>query len=154
MHGSTGVISYEKPIELMSTDERMYYDQFLDHKKTAENFIEQIKEIQNELEATKYERDIIFQRALEQGTAMADVIKRRKDRKKQMGQLLNSESEEKDTIQEVSKANQASFFGGITAAIADYRQSLLTPAPRKRNAQKSEYMKTLLDSAAEQSHGK
>jgi hypothetical protein len=147
MHGSTGVITYEKPIDLMSADEKMYYDQYLDHRHQAESFIEQLKTLQYELEDTKYERDVVFQRALEQGTAMADILKRRKERKKQVGEMFNAEDNGKDTITEVSKKNKPSLWAGITATISEYRQSLLAPQPRKRNAQKSDYIKTLLESA-------
>ena len=146
MNGGTGITTYEKPIELMTVDEKMYYEQFLNHKNQAESFIQQMKDLQFELEDTKYERDVIFQRALEQGTAMADVLKRRKERKKQFGQMFQAVDDNKDTIQEVSKRLQPSFWGGITQTISDYKTSLLAPQGRKRGDAKSNYIKTLLES--------
>ena len=153
VNGSTGVTTYEKPLELYTADEKLFYEQFIAHKTQSETFIEQIKTLQFELEDTKYERDVIFQRALESGTAMADVLKRRKEKKKLMGQMFNAEEDQKDTIQEVSRKLKPSFWSGITQAVSEYKTSLLAPAQRKRGAAKSAYMKQLLDSAAEQGVG-
>jgi len=148
MHGGTGITTYEKPVELYTTDEKMFFDQFMDHKRQSEMFIEQLKVLQFELEDTKYERDVIFQRALEQGTAMGDVLKRRKEKKKQLGSIFNATDDQTDTIQEVSKRMQPSFWGGITAAMSEYKMSLLAPSNRKRGNQKSDYMKGLLEQAS------
>jgi len=151
MHGGTGITTYEKPVELYTADERLFYDQFMDHKRQSEIFVEQLKELQFELEDTKYERDVVFQRALEQGTAIGDLLKRRKEKKKLLGAMFSATDEQTDTIQEVSKRVQQSFWGGITAAMSEYKMSLLAPTSRKRGNQKSEYMKRLLEQAAE--HG-
>jgi hypothetical protein len=144
VNGSTGVTTYEKPLELMTPEERLYWDNFQSHKLQAESFIGDMKALQEELEETKYERDIIFQRALEQGTQMSDILARRKAKKKNLNQLLQVEDDGKDSIIEVSKKVVPSWWNGITEAASEYKQSLLAPQGRKRGAAKSEYIAYLL----------
>ena len=129
----------------MSVDEKMYFDQYIDHRDQMQTFIDQIKELQENLEDASYERDLIFQRALEQGTQMADVLARRKAKKKAMESIFSAQDDGKDTIVEVGKKLEPSFFGGITEALVDYKRQLLAPQARKRGAEKSDYMKGLLD---------
>lgn len=145
VNGETGVTTYEKPIELMSVDEKMYYDQFVEHRDQMQEFIDQIKTLQHDLEDASYERDLIFQRALEHGTQMADVLARRKAKKKASESLFSAKDDGKDTITEVAKKIEPGMFGGITEAFAEYSRSLLAPQGRKRGAEKSDYMKSLLD---------
>ena len=42
VNGETGVTTYEKPIELMCVVEKMYYDQFIQHRYQMQVFIDQI----------------------------------------------------------------------------------------------------------------
>ena len=42
--------TYEKPLELMTADERMYYDQFVSHRDQMQEFIDKIASLQHELE--------------------------------------------------------------------------------------------------------
>ena len=45
----------------------------------------------------------------------------------------------------MAKKIEPGMFGGITEAFAEYSRSLLAPQGRKRGAEKSDYMKSLLD---------
>ena len=110
-----------------------------------QEFIDQIKDLQHDLEDASYERDLIFQRALEQGTQMADVMARRKAKKKAAESMFSAKDDGKDTIGEVAKKLEPGLFSGITEAFAEYGRSILAPQPRKRGAEKSDYMKNLLE---------
>ncbi len=144
VNGQTGVTTYEKPLELMTVDERMYFDQFVSHRDQMQEFIEKISSLQHELEDTSYERDLIFKRALEQGTQMADVLARRKAKKKATESLFSAKDDGKDSITEVAKKVDAGFLSGISSAMAEYKKSLLAPQSRRRGAEKSDYIKELI----------
>jgi hypothetical protein len=60
----------------MSSDEKHYYDQFKNFESQMSGFIDQIKTLQFDLEDANYERDLLFQKSLEQGLQMQDVIAR------------------------------------------------------------------------------
>ena len=46
INGSTGTTTYDKPLELMSVDEKLYFDNFQTHKIKAESFVDDIARLQ------------------------------------------------------------------------------------------------------------
>merc|ERR1711916_188879 len=109
-----------------------------------QEFIDKIASLQHELEEASYERDLIFKRALEQGTQMQDVLARRKAKKKAAESLFSAKDDGKDTIVEVAKKVDAGFLSGISSAMAEYKKGLLAPQSRRRGAEKSDYIKDLI----------
>lgn len=156
VNGSTGITTYEKPEELMSSDEKHYYDQFRDFQGQMDGFLNQIKTLQFDLEDANYERDLMFQKSLEQGLQMQDVIARRnhKKKKKNNQDMFSAKDDGKDTINEVAKDIKPSFWGGVSSMLAEYRTAILAPAPRRRGAQRSDYIAKLLEETKEENSRK
>ena len=46
MNGTTGETSYDKPIELMTMQEKVYYDNFKNHQGKAEEHVKTIDKLQ------------------------------------------------------------------------------------------------------------
>ena len=85
VNGQTGETSYEKPVELMTPQEKIYFDNFKLHQTAGEEHIQKIEKLQYDLEAASYERDTILFDALN-GTG-------------KVGQLLKNRNKGNDTKQ-------------------------------------------------------
>jgi len=147
VNGITGITSYEKPFELMSEEERRLYTDFLNHQKAAQDHVKTIEALQMQLEEASFERDSILQDAMNAGFLGASVTRALKNKKtkKQQQEEDKEASANVDVVGDVKKAIKPGrmdwLFGSNTT---EYKQKLLQPKDRERNAQKSAYMGKLL----------
>jgi hypothetical protein len=76
---------------------------------------------------------------------------RRNHKKKKNNQdMFSAKDDGKDTINEVAKEIKPSFWGGVTTMLAEYRTAMLAPAPRRRGAERSDYIAKLLEETKEE----
>jgi hypothetical protein len=136
VHGSTGQTTYEKPEDLMTEQEKVYYTNFKIHKEAAEEYTKKITELQIQLEAATYARD----------TLLYDSITKKEDggaKEKKVKVLGGS-----DILASAVKGSTGgimSFFR--SAADTAYRQKILASDDRARGKQRTDYIQNLLDSA-------
>jgi hypothetical protein len=145
INGLTGETTYEKPEELFTQQEKLFFDNFQSHKKAHEEAIKKIEELQFKLEEASFERDSILQDNLKNGNingAVANVLNKRA--KKTFDQD-HSAAAQKNVIAEVQKANKPGPMAWLLGDKTDYKNMLLNPNPRARGAQRSEFMKKLID---------
>lgn len=146
LNGQTGETTYEKPYELMSTDEKLYYDNFQAHKKAADDYIKTIEKLQYDLESASFERDSILQDALAQGFtggAVGNILAKRA--KKNKGMFGGDEElPPSDAIAEAIRKNKPGWFSFIFGDHTEYRSKNLHPDDRRRGQAKSEYISGLL----------
>ena len=140
INGTTGEVTYEKPLELFTPQEKLFYDNFLSHKAAAEAHIKKIEELQYKLEETAYERDSMLQDALAAGMitgAVSNVLKKRSKKK--------AEDAQKDVIAEVQRNNKPGPLSWLIGDKVDYKKTLLAPKDRVRGGARATMMKALLD---------
>ena len=77
VNGQTGETSYEKPMELMTPQEKVYFDNFKLHQTAGEEHIKKIDKLQYDLEAASYERDTILFDALNGTGKVGQLLKNR-----------------------------------------------------------------------------
>lgn len=142
INGTTGEITYEKPAELFTLQEKLFFDNFMAHKLAAEAHVKKIEELQYKLEETAYERDSILQDALAQGMLTGSVNNALK-KKKANKQALDAA--QKDVIAEVQKNNKPGPMAWLVGDSVEYKKTLLAPKERVRGGQRASLMKTLLD---------
>jgi hypothetical protein len=123
VHGRTGETTYEKPIELMTDQEKLYYENFLSHKKVAEEQVQKIEQLQYEVEAAQYERD----------TIMFDAMTNARNKKGGVS-----------AIETVAAAQPKGILASLTGITSEYRQKLLNPSHRQRGKKQSDYIENLL----------
>jgi hypothetical protein len=124
INGSSGETTYEKPVQLMTPQERQYYQNFITHKEAAEKYVAEIEKLQVGLEAASYERDrILFEKLT-------------KD---------NDESTKPSArpVPLVSKGGGLNLFGGGDQS--EYRKYVMQPTGRRRGKERSDYIKGLLE---------
>lgn len=138
VHGTTGETKYEKPEELMTDQERIYYENFKQHQAAAEEQVKQIEKLQYDLEAANYERDTILFEALQGGGNLTNVLKKR-------GKGAAGEAVQEDVLKSAKKSGGfLSLFSGVSA---DYKQKILRPSERPRGKPQSDYLKELIEKA-------
>lgn len=101
VHGQTGETSYEKPVELMTPQEKMYFDNFKLHQAAGVEHIQKIDKLQHDLEAASYERDTILFDALN-GTG-------------KVGQLLKNRDKGKDKGKDIKQVKTAAVAAAASA---------------------------------------
>ena len=140
VNGSTGETTFEKPEELMTPQEQIFYQNFISHKKTAEDHVKNIEKLQFDLEAATYERDNILYEALQGNKNIGGAL-----RKRQVNKMADEDGSNvlKETKEKASKSGGGilSLFTGDKSA---YRVSLLQPSDRERGKARSDYIKSLL----------
>ena len=141
VHGSTGETTYEKPEELMTPEELLFYTNFKSHEAAALEHVEKIKQLQFDVEAIAYERDTIVARALEAGTPIGDILAKRKKKANRFQQ----EGEIRNVVDEVRKVTKPGYRL-FSSSFAEYRQSLLQPKPRVRGGEKAAFIGGLITS--------
>lgn len=141
VNGTTGETTYEKPEELMTPEELMYFTNFKSHEKAALEHIEKIKTLQFDIEAIAYERDTIVQRALETGTNIGDILAKRK---KKNPNRFAKDADTTNVIAEVAKKTRPGYKL-FSSSFAEYRQNLLNPKPRARGQEKAAFISKLLN---------
>lgn len=140
INGTTGEVTYEKPLELFTAQELLFYTNFKSHQAAAEGHIKKIEELQYKLEETAYERDSMLQDALAAGMitgAVSNVLKKRTKKK--------AESTQKDVIAEVKDKNKPGAMSWLLGDQVEYKKTLLTPKDRVRGGARASMMKALLD---------
>jgi len=135
VNGTTGETTYEKPMDLMTEQEKVFYQNFLTHKAAAEEYTKKIEQLQIDLEAANYAKDMLL---LEQLT--------RKEKEKPKKEKVISSN---DIVKEVMKGGSGIMAMFRSATDIAYREKVLSADDRKRGQQRSEYIKELLDSAAD-----
>lgn len=129
VNGLTGETTYEKPVELMTVTEREYYENFINHRKTAEEYVKQIEKLQFEVEGLKYERDLKLVSEL--------------SNKKQAAAKPKDKNED---VLNAAKAGGGFSLFGLSKA---YKMKLMTPDARRRGKNRSDYIKSVLDNTEE-----
>lgn len=144
INGTTGETTFDKPEELMSPQERIYFENFKSHQKQAEDHVKSIEQLQIDLEATKYERDSILYEALNGNKNVASLL-----RKKPKEKLGIDETGSDVLAATISNAKQSGGGGIMSIFTGDkagaYRQNILRPTERVRGKARSDYIKSLLD---------
>jgi hypothetical protein len=142
INGGTGMTTYDKPKELMTEQELIYYENYENHKNALEENLKKIDKLQVDLETVTYDRDTILYNALS-GAGIAGANKK--------GGKGNNNSSNADSAALVAQANRKgggglfSFFSGITN---EYRGTVLNPTNRVRGKERSDYIDNLLASSA------
>lgn len=72
-NSSTGESSFVKPRELMSDDELMEHDKYVNAKAAAERYVERIDALQQELEKLSYESDLKWAEEVELKQQLVDL---------------------------------------------------------------------------------
>lgn len=130
VNGTTGETTYDKPRSLMTPQELQYYDNFISHKDAAEKHVKRIDELQHEVEALKYERDMrLANDAAKMGQQAAGGDTKKKDGAETLAAVKNA------------KTGPLAFITGISQA---YKARLLNPEARVRGQNRSDYIKSLL----------
>jgi len=148
VNGMTGETTYEKPPDLMTPQEVIYYDNFLEHKKKGEEFIKQIEKLQYDLETVSYDRDTILLEALSGGSSgvAAHLAK-----KKKAGLDLSGVGQT-DVLALAIEKNKNSKRNVISAWLfgdpKEGREKMLNPDDRSRGKDQSDYLRTLLEATA------
>ena len=150
VNGTTGETTYDKPEELMSMEERIYYKNFKSHEQAALDHIEKIKQLQFDMEAIAYERDTILERSMQAGIPVGDILAKRKKKK---ANRFEQEGGYVNVIQEVAKVTKPGYRL-FSTSFAEYRQSILSSKPRQRGAEKSKRIEDLINSVNSESPGK
>ena len=134
INGATGLTTFDKPKELMTDQELIYYENFETHKKALEENLNKIEKLQVDLETVTYDRDTILYDALSGGGGGGG------NRRKQK----SGPSDGASVIAAANKKGQGGFmsmFSGITDA---YRGQLLNPSNRVRGKERSDYIDNLI----------
>jgi hypothetical protein len=145
VNGMTGETSYEKPPDLMTPQEVIYYENFLEHKKKGEEFIKQIEKLQYDLETVSYDRDSILLEALSGGSSgvAAHLAKKKK------GGLDLSGVGQTDVLDLAIEKNKKSERNSISAWLfgdpKEGREKMLNPDDRRRGKDQSDYLRKLLE---------
>ena len=142
-HGLTGETTYNKPEELMTVDELIYYRNFLSHKEAAEKHAQRIDELQFELETANYERDSILMKALESGANLTDILGKRRKKK---AVAADGEEVREDVVVATIKRNKPTFWSLVFGDKTEHRNTLLRPNARRRGQARSDFIKNLIES--------
>lgn len=149
VNGMTGEVTYDKPEELMNPTEKLFWDNFQNHKKASEEHIKSIEKLQLELESTIYERDSILYEAINGSGNIAGILKKRKNKKGGDGEDdgLTAAQTSTKVIEDVMEKEKSGggWFEMLSPEKILYRTGLLKPAPRPRGKARSDYIKSLLD---------
>lgn len=137
VNGLTGETTFDKPRDLMTPSEMEFYDNFMSHRQAAETYVVKIDELQNEVEALKYERDMRLANEVAGGGGP------RRDKKKDGDKKGDSAVDKMKN----AKTGPLSFLSGLSQA---YTSRLMQPDDRKRGHKRSEYIKSLLDGQQEE----
>jgi len=147
INGNTGESTYEKPEELFTPQEKLFFENFQSHKKAHEEALKKIEDLQYKLEEASFERDSILQDNLSSGNingAVTSVLKKRA-KKKAFGDQDHARAAQVDVVAEVQQANKPGPMAWLLGDKTDYKNMLLNPNPRQRGAQRSDFLKTLID---------
>lgn len=126
INGTTGATTYEKPIQLMTPQEKVYFQNFQVHEEAAKKYVKDIERLQIELETASYERDKIMFEA-----------------------LTNAPKKSEQGAVAALAADGTSVKGFAGGDRSEYRKFLLQPTTRRRGKDRSDYIKGLLESVVE-----
>lgn len=138
VNGTTGVTTYEKPVELMNPLERKLHRKFKKIQALTTEAIGEIERLQFEVEQTKFERDRTWEEA--QDTLHEMHMKMLEKEKQKDGNLLD--------LSKVKGGGMLSMIFGNRAREELYRDRLLNPSNRRRGEARTTYIKEVLASAA------
>lgn len=139
VNGATGETTYDKPEELMTPDELVFYKNFINHKTAADEHVKKINTLQYELEAVTYERDTILFDQLKGAGVQTDKKKNKNTTKVAAGELITN----------ALKNGPKGIFAMITGqgGTQAYRQNILKPDNRSRGKHRSDMIQNLLQEA-------
>lgn len=127
INGTTSQTTYEKPVSLMTEQERVYYDNFQLHKEAAEKYVGEVAALQVALETASFERDKVVYDSLTKTNKKGET--------------------ESGILSLMGEKPLAGTFHG--KGKTEYRKFLLQPSSRRRGKERSDYIKGLLDSVIE-----
>jgi hypothetical protein len=150
VNGTTGVTTFEKPEEFLSESELVHKQNFMVHKQNAEELIKQVEKLQYDLEAACYERDTVIFDALNGGGKLGEILAKRNAKKKatKSVNVLDSLQSQGDVVLQAQVKNMEppGFFSKLFYGDKrEYRGDMLNPDDRRRGADKTEYIKSLID---------
>ena len=145
VNGMTGETTYEKPPDLMTPQEVVYYENFLEHKKKGEEFIQQIEKLQYDLETVAYDRDTILLEALQGGSSGVAAHLAKKKAKGELDLTGVGTDVLAQTI-EKNKNTQRNFISAwLFGDPKEGREKMLNPDDRRRGKDQSDYLRKLLE---------
>lgn len=148
VNGMTGETTYEKPPDLMTPQEVIYYENFLEHKKKGEEFIQQIEKLQYDLETVAYDRDTILLEALQGGSSGVAAHLAKKKAKGELDLTGVGTDVLAQTI-EKNKNSQRNFISALLFGDPkETREKMLNPDDRRRGKDQSDYLRKLLEETA------
>ena len=142
VNGTSGETTFEKPLELMTEDERIYYKNFVAHKEEVEKNVAKITQLQFDLEAVSYEKDtILFDQLKNQGA----------EKEKRHGKVKKGADSKQAASEVIMNAlkGPSSFFSSMINGTKDpgYRSQILKPDDRSRGRHRTEMIQGLLEAA-------
>ena len=138
-NGSTGVTTYEKPLELMNPLERRMNKEFRKCEKETKALVAEIEQLQFDVEGTKYERDRVW--------ADSQVTLREMHSK----HIEKSKPKEGNLLDHSKLKGGKGWFGGVFGGNAKeqlYKDKLLNPTTRRRGEARTAYIRDVLETAA------
>ena len=135
--------------ELMTAQEKVYYQNFKTHQTAAEDQVKQIDKLQVDLEAASYERDTIMFDAINGTGKIGQLLKNRqkqanKGKEGVKAALPGGPPKKKNIFQRL--------FGG-TREEDEYRAMLLASNPRERGQARDAYIQEIIDGATGEGGG-
>jgi FtsZ-binding cell division protein ZapB len=135
-NGTTGVVTYVKPVEMMNPLERKLQRQFSKCEQLVKEAVDEIAALQFEVEQTKFQRDRTWE---ESNTTLKDL------------NAKHSEPPQEGNLLDHSKLKGGGFFTkifGVNAKEQMYKDKLLNPTDRRRGESRTNYVKGVLKDAA------
>lgn len=139
INGQTGLTTYDKPKELMTDQELIFYENFKTHEAAVQENLKKIDKLQYDLEAVTYDRDTILYDALSGGGGTVS-----KGKKKSGTGGEKAVDSGADVLLRAQRGNQG-FFSNLFSGLTDgYRSQLMHPTQRVRGKERSDYIDNLL----------
>lgn len=148
VHGATGEVTYEKPVDLMTETEYMYFTNFQAHKTAAEKYIEKIAKLQTDLEAATYAKDMLLYDSLT-----------REEKQEKKAKVISS-SEIVDAAVKGTSTGSYGLLGSLFGSgkvkgttDGDYRKKIASSNDRSRGSERTKYIEELLESSKDLAQG-
>ena len=130
--------------ELMTPQEKIYWDNFKIHQHAAADHVKHIEQLQLDLEAASYERDTIMFDAINGTGKIGQLLK---NRQKQLDKDKNKGKGGAEGPKVIKKPTLFQRMLGNTHADDEYRAMLMSPNPRERVMARDQYIAGIIDTA-------
>jgi hypothetical protein len=147
INGSTGITTYDKPKELMTEQELIYYENYETHKVALDENIKKIEKLQVDLETVTYDRDTILYNALS-GAGHAGAHRKKGGHNGNGSRPNTSDANAGALVAQAGRRGGGGFMSFFTGITDEYRGNVLSPTSRVRGKERSDYIDNLLASSA------